>query len=126
MSLHPCPSCTRHVRATETTCPFCAEAIAIEAPTPRVVSERLGRAALFAVGAAVITSSGCAVAAYGAPPQDSGPNDAAAAAADAGNPDSGFFPPYGTPPEDTGPPDDGGHDGGLAGAYGGPPVDSGP
>lgn len=136
MSLHPCPGCARHVRRTETTCPFCASAIAIEAPEPRVITERLGRAALFAMGAAVMTSSGCAVSLYGAPAPDTGPNDAGVAAADAGvaldaagNPDSGFFPPYGTPPpDDTGPPnDDAGQDAGFAGAYGAPPPgDAGP
>lgn len=130
MALHPCPSCDRHVRAVETACPFCAAAIAIDEPAPRVVSERLGRAALFAFGAAMATSVAACSSATTQQQPDSGAASDAATAVDAndvvdaaGNPDSGFFPPYGTPP-----PEDAGHDGGLAGAYGAPPPmpDAGP
>jgi len=124
--LRPCPSCARHVRATETTCPFCAASIAIVSSTPPMMTERLGRAALFAFGAAMATNvAACSMSTT--PPADAGPIPDAQPAADAGtdavapNPDSGFFPPYGTPP-----PEDAGHDGGgLAGAYGGPPFDAG-
>lgn len=130
MSLQPCPSCARHVRSTESICPFCAAAITMAPAAAPVIGERLGRAALFAFGAAMATNvAACGMAAT--PGDDAAVgNDASHAAVDAGtdagtdaatNPDSGFFPPYGTPP-----PEDGGTDGGpdtgnLAGAYGAPP-----
>ncbi len=122
MSLIPCPACSRHVRATETACPFCATSLVSAsllstAVSPPIIGERLGRAALFAFGAAMATNAiGCGTAVA--------PEDAAQVApADGGtdapaNPDSGFFPPYGTPPVD------GGHDSGLAAAYGAPPHDA--
>jgi hypothetical protein len=134
MSLTPCPSCSRHVRASTPVCPFCASAIAVAPTAAPVLAERLGRAALFAFGAAVATNA-AACSMSTTPPADTGTvsGDTGTGAADAGtdafvdpNPDSGFFPPYGTPPpEDSGPtptPDDAGTDtGGLAGAYGAPP-----
>ncbi len=46
MSLHPCPSCRRHVAEVERVCPFCGAAVAL-ASTPTVPS-RLTRAAIFA------------------------------------------------------------------------------
>src|ERR1700677_1330933 len=53
--LRACPSCSRHVRVSEPTCPFCGrdldEAFR-SAPSPRAPAARLSRAALFAVGAA--------------------------------------------------------------------------
>lgn len=52
-ALVPCPSCSRHVRSTEPTCPFCAGALAAEtagmAEIP--VGERISRAALAALTA---------------------------------------------------------------------------
>lgn len=129
MSLQPCPSCSRHVRATEVVCPFCAASIALQPLSSPVVSERLGRAALFAFGAAMATNvAACSMSST--PAVDSGaPVDANATPVDsgrdaAGNPDAGVSPPYGAPPDDTGLPD-GGQDGGLAGAYGAPPFDAG-
>lgn len=116
-TLLPCPSCARHVRASSTTCPFCATAITLVAPTPRVITERLGRAALFTLGAAaIVTAPGCIMAspAYGIPAYDSGP-----VAQDAGTqPDSGSTPDAAAAP-------DAGTDGGLAGAYGAPPPNDG-
>ena len=56
MSLSPCTSCARHVRRTESACPFCGAVLALEAAPTRVISERLGRAALFSIGAAAITN----------------------------------------------------------------------
>lgn len=109
-ALAPCTSCARHVRRTESACPFCGATLALgAAPTPRVITERLGRAALFSVGAAIVASvPGCgnAVPAYGAPAVDTGPM-----AADAGQPG----PLYGAPTVDAG------HDAGQpATLYGGP------
>lgn len=61
MALFACPTCARHVRRTETTCPFCHAAIDLSAlperPTPRT---RLARGAAFAFGAAALTQlTGC-------------------------------------------------------------------
>jgi len=63
MSVHllPCSGCSRHVRASESACPFCGTAIQA-AEAPRGPAGRLGRAATFAFGAAVATTlsvAGC-------------------------------------------------------------------
>jgi hypothetical protein len=91
MSLAPCPSCSRHVRIAEPVCPFCASSLALVEPA-RVRVERLGRAALFTVGAAVVVAgaSGCAM--YGGPPVYTN---------DAGN-DAAILAMYGGPPIDSG------------------------
>ncbi|MFO0686185.1 MAG: hypothetical protein U0234_29250 [Sandaracinus sp.] len=89
MSLAPCPSCARHVRRTETSCPFCAASITLPPAPTRRMPERLGRAALVTFGAAALATSasacGNAVPAYGAPAPDTGTAqaDAATPAADA-------------------------------------------
>lgn len=67
--LAPCPACSRHISAHEPACPFCT---AVLPPTfccqpARVAAPgRLGRAALIAAGAALMSAS-CsnAVPAYG-------------------------------------------------------------
>lgn len=59
-ALHPCPACSRHVRATEATCPFCASALPAAPPPRRAPPRRLGRAAVFAFGgAALAQAAGC-------------------------------------------------------------------
>ena len=70
-----CPGCARHVRRTESSCPFCHVALELGAlparPAPRT---RLTRSAAFAFGAALTTQlTGC--------PSSSG--------TDAGRPDAG-------------------------------------
>lgn len=60
-TLTPCPSCNRHVRVGDASCPFCGSAVpvaaaAVSAPVPR---GRLGRAALFAAGAALMGIGAC-------------------------------------------------------------------
>lgn len=145
--LLPCPGCTRHVRALESVCPFCGEALplSLRQRTPRLPARRLGRSATFAFGAA-LAASACSEAHGGGDGQDasvtvdggssSGEADAGAGEADAGageqdaapapidaGPDSGgVAPAYGTPaPVDAGQADrDGG--GGAVPLYGGPPV----
>jgi hypothetical protein len=76
--LTPCPECQRHVRKSETRCPFCDTALSLAHLPPHVLPRsRLGRAATFAFGAGVVgatalvscggdTDVGTAV--YGAPP----------------------------------------------------------
>lgn len=115
-TLAPCPSCTRHVRVSETLCPFCATAlptdIAVRGARPRVAA-RLARAGIFAVGTAVAaaTSAACSTV---APATDAGGDMAAATDTGTGGLDAA----YGGPP-DLGPIDLG--HGGIDAAYGGPP-----
>lgn len=83
--LVPCPECQRHVRKTETRCPFCGEALSLtHVPSPALPTRRLGRAATFAFGAGIVGATalvGCggkddggdmkgppAIPAYGGPP----------------------------------------------------------
>jgi hypothetical protein len=82
--LRPCPACERHVRSSEPHCPFC------EAELPSAVvwlsasNQRLGRAAAFVAGAALVaTVAGTAGCGDKPPPKD--PNTQK---------------PYGAPPAD--------------------------
>ncbi len=57
-----CTSCARHVRLTETSCPFCSAVLDLEQRTAlarafaaRAPKSRVSRAALFAIGIGVIT-----------------------------------------------------------------------
>jgi hypothetical protein len=93
--LHPCPSCTRHVKSTDTTCPFCTASLPPGfAPARRVKvvpHHQITRAAIAFAG--VTTAMGCSSSAYGVVILDdasfSGPEDDAAGdatdAGDAGN-----------------------------------------
>jgi hypothetical protein len=48
-----CPTCARHVRVSEASCPFCATALGEsqrDLRAPRAPAQRLGRAALYALG----------------------------------------------------------------------------
>ena len=77
----PCPACNRHVARAETACPFCAAAlpaVAAAADPPARPPGRLGRAALFAAGAALMGAEACsnAVPVYGAPSGFGGNNTA--------------------------------------------------
>jgi hypothetical protein len=96
MSLHPCPSCRRHARASEASCPFCGEALVSPSADRRTrYIRRVG------VIAAMASLSGCpssgsdgstgAVPPYGLPPEpdmvvdvDGGPDEP-----DAGDDDAG-------------------------------------
>ncbi len=55
----PCSGCARHVRATDSLCPFCGEALplSLRQRAPRVPTKRLGRAATIAFGAALAASA---------------------------------------------------------------------
>ena len=69
--LTPCPECQRHVRKTETRCPFCGEAVSLtHVPAPALPRKRLGRAATFAFGASVVGAT--ALVACGGDDDDSG------------------------------------------------------
>ena len=58
-TLTPCPSCVRHVRTTEKSCPFCMSALPVFAlPDAKEPTERLSRAAALAFAASVAIT-GC-------------------------------------------------------------------
>jgi hypothetical protein len=84
-AMHPCLSCGRHVRASETSCPFCASAfrapnvVAAPAVGPRFVS----RGALLVAGALAIGGCESTAAAYGGPPVSDPSSGASATATDA-------------------------------------------
>ena len=59
--LHPCPSCTRHVRSSETSCPFCEATLTgkCELPHAPAIGRVSSRAVLsFFAATAVITACG--------------------------------------------------------------------
>ncbi len=109
MALIACPGCARHVRRTETSCPFCELALDLSAAPERPVPRsRLSRSAALAFGAALSTQlAGCPA----GPERDAGHPDAS---------DQGDSPSPGEPDapaeNDAGP-----EDGGVAPLYGGPP-----
>lgn len=144
MSLRPCPSCSRHVRATETACPFCSAVLPPTASSPPTRSlGRLGRAAIFAFGAATTTTAvACGDGTQPTPSDsgssiDSGPEVVADGGSDApvsiDDFDANVAPLYGAPPPDASEPvdapastppgqvDSGTDAGGPAPLYGGPP-----
>ena len=60
--LIPCPGCSRHVRRSETSCPFCSASVrdaALGAPVRQLPAARLGRLALFTFAAASIGTAAC-------------------------------------------------------------------
>jgi hypothetical protein len=96
--LAPCPQCKRHVRISESACPFCAAALqGALAARPSVSTRGLSRASIFALGASLAVAGGgllegcadepdhdddqdegTAVPVYGAPiQQDAGPGQPA-------------------------------------------------
>ena len=122
--LCPCPGCARHVRVSETVCPFCQVRLsdgfgAQRAPRPPAI--RLGRAALSALGAgSIVLASSCSGSnvqpPYGGPPPVDARSDVSPSvdAADGGPPgdaraemSSSVDAAYGGPPVD-GPKADGG------------------
>lgn len=60
MRLEPCPQCERHVRVSEANCPFCGASVKesfASLAERNMPTSRLGRAALFAFGAAAVASA---------------------------------------------------------------------
>ncbi len=114
-ALSPCPSCARHVRTSETSCPFCRAPVALSASLAMPSLVGLNRAQIFFFGAA-LTVAGCSggeqaptpapdpnedqslAGAYGAPPMAQQPTTppptTTPAQEDRGNTD----PAYGAPP----------------------------
>ena len=68
--LAACPSCARHVRVSESACPFCRAALsdAFRAtPARQAPRARLTRAALFALGTGVALTPACSSSSSGSP-----------------------------------------------------------
>lgn len=69
IALVPCTGCSRHVRATDDACPFCATALAPAAPR----ASGGGQATRVVVAlAAALTASASLAACYGGPPHPQG------------------------------------------------------
>jgi hypothetical protein len=90
--LVPCPECSRHVRVSETQCPFCALPLDLAGtPEPLLPRSRLGRAATFAFGATLVSAT--ALAACSSDADDSsgsgGASSTAGSTSAAGNAGSG-------------------------------------
>ena len=116
--LLPCPSCARHVRVSDDTCPFCATTLPPRAaPALRIPAGRLGRAALFALG-----TGAASVAACGGSTSTSTYDDAGSSSGSSGSSGEVGVPAYGLPAL----PVDGGTDAPILvdAAYGGPPHDA--
>jgi hypothetical protein len=96
--LVPCPDCARHVRVSETSCPFCRAAHELGAtPPPLLPAERLGRAGMLGfqslLRAGLVAATSSAIAAcvetsatpvYGAPWPGTGGTDAVGGAGGTG------------------------------------------
>lgn len=99
--LVPCPSCARHIRGSETSCPFCGatthgllDSAPREAPRGLDPRRSLSRAALALASIAAVTACGKTTSsAYGGPPPTM-----ADAAPPAPNTESPSAPAYGGPP----------------------------
>src|SRR5690349_16387146 len=117
----PCPSCSRHVRTNEPSCPFC-KVVLPESLADAVVpgtTPRLSRAAAIAFTASLAVT-GCGGTQAQLAPTDSGTKDGSSgsdATTDGPSDDGGYLvhygaPPYGLPPPpiDAGEPDDAGDD----------------
>lgn len=137
--LAPCPHCHRHLRITETVCPFCGGQVAdsLESKARRPISTfGLSRAGILALGATMAVASGALLEGCGDEPDDEDDSNnavpiyGAPVQSDAGVSDSGVphdagtvAPIYGAPlqPKDAGP-------GTVVPVYGAPlqPRDAGP
>ena len=82
--LRPCPTCERHVRDSETACPFCDAALPAHV-SMTAATRRLGRAAAFVTGAALVAGAVAGTSGCGDKPKPNDPNTQK---------------PYGAPPAD--------------------------
>lgn len=114
--MRPCPSCGRHVKITEGSCPFCRSALpeGFEAFAYPTTNKRLHRAAIAALGASLAlagcgasTSPADSAGSDSATQQDTGvaqdvqvTPDVSVAAYGISPMDGGITPPYGIPPGD--------------------------
>ena len=120
--LVPCPGCRRHVRVSETNCPFCSAALSLaNTPAPVLPTLRLGRAATFAFGATLLGASAL-VACSGESEErggDNGGGKSGASGSSTGGSSNGGSSNGGSSGSSTGGTDNVG--GGMA-LYGGPPL----
>jgi hypothetical protein len=116
MSLAPCTSCSRHVKTTETSCPFCkADLGELKAAPLPFVKQRMTRAAAYALGASLVVagcsgstvSTGDGGTSDGGGPSGDGGGGRDGSSTDGPSDEGNIQPPYGAP------------------LYGGLPVDGG-
>jgi hypothetical protein len=136
-----CPSCNRHLRTTESVCPFCAadvrEAMSTAAPRP-IPTERLSRSAMFAFAAANLGVAACGgtVEVPGPGTPDGAVSNGGASGAGGGVSTGGYvsMPHYGVPPMSGGSANSGGTSSGgtmntggyvIVPPYGVPPMSGG-
>src|SRR5690606_5822960 len=88
--LVPCPSCQRHVRTHEVSCPFCGAPLDLSGVAPRrLPPARLGRAATLAFG--TLLGASALVTGCGGSTEDSGDEEAQAGdSSDSGGMDGGL------------------------------------
>lgn len=84
MPLEACPGCGRHVKASETACPFCRATLRLAA---------LGGAVAIATGCTLVTATPV----YGAPAPVSSPTPSASATPPVAQPLYGAMPPTQSP-----------------------------
>jgi hypothetical protein len=131
-SLAPCPSCARHVRVAETSCPFCRAPLTARAPRRVPDLSRLSRAAQVAFGAALAAACasdpgpGPVAPAYGAPApvEDGGatsPVEPAPGPVEPGEPGGGEGGGSAVEPSPAPPPEQGPPEGAVRPLYGVPP-----
>jgi hypothetical protein len=123
-SLVPCPSCTRHVRIGESSCPFCSAAVPSDL-RPRIAlsspGARLSRAAIFALGTSAATLACGGI--EGVPTGSSGSSGSSSSSGSSGHGgSSGSSSGYGSSGSSSGY----GSSGSAVPPYGGPPpIDAG-
>ena len=81
--LLPCPACQRHVRNSESACPFCAVPLSPRAAVARP-QRRMNRAAMFAAGATLAGVTACSSSTVPASGTDAAVHDGAAGGAAGG------------------------------------------
>ncbi|MFI5299396.1 MAG: hypothetical protein ACHREM_14980 [Polyangiales bacterium] len=126
--LVPCPACHRHVRISESACPFCASALPADFARGVIpgTTQRLSRSAAFAF-ASTLTIAGCSstgqTATTGDAAQDTATSEAGGADAGHNDADTGIVALYGGAPDAITPIDTGANDAdtGMIAIYGGPP-----
>lgn len=124
-TLVPCPSCQRHVRATEAACPFCASALpsGLEKTAIPSATRRMSRAAAFVFGASIAVTGCGSTTEGGGSGGGADTSSSSSGGSDAGpDDDGGAMALYGDPAPDGGPDDDGG----AQAEYGAPAPDAGP
>ncbi|MBK6461816.1 MAG: hypothetical protein IPF92_12495 [Myxococcales bacterium] len=69
MSLAPCPSCSRHVRGSDASCPFCAEPAPLVPASAVDAAPAVGTRAQIFLGALTVAAVAASVAACSPTPQ---------------------------------------------------------